>query len=271
MARLIVSLIIFLSSLVSFGSLNSDKDLPVDGQPVTLKILTYNVKNCVGLDDVADYNRIADVLRRINADVVAIQELDSATYRSKRVVVLNELAERTNMHASYSASIEYRGGKYGIGILTKENPVSYRKVSLPGKEEKRSLLLVELKEYVIGCVHLSLTGEDRLASIDLINEASKIYAKPVFLAGDLNTAPETVEMYKLEQNWTVLNNLREMTFPANSPNRCIDYILVRKDENYQIDLLDSKVEAESVASDHRPLWVKITLQKKSQPKPTTGN
>ena len=258
------SLIILLSSLVSVGSKNSSKDLPVDGQPVTLKILTYNVKNCVGLDNVTDYKRVADVLRRINADVVAIQELDSATTRSKSVVVLNELAERTNMHASYSASIDYRGGKYGVGILTREKPISYSKVPLPGKEEKRSLLIVELKEFVICCTHFSLTRDDRMASVTIINDATRKFSKPVFLAGDLNTEAGSAELKSLEEEWTILNNRQDFTFPSNNPNVCIDFILARKSENWHSEVLDSNVDAETVASDHRPVWVKLILQKKKQ-------
>ncbi len=256
------SLVIILSSLVSVGSKYSNKDLPVDMQPLTLKIVTYNVKNCVGLDNVTDYNRVADVLRRINADVVAMQELDSATTRSKRVVVLNELAERVNMQASYSASIEYRGGKYGIGILTREKPVSTSQVSLPGKEEKRSLLIVELKDFVICCTHLSLTREDRLASVNIINEATRKFSKPVFLAGDLNTEPGSAELTSFEEEWTILNNRQDFTFPANNPHVCIDFVLARKAENWRTEVLDSKVVAENIASDHRPVYVRLTLQKK---------
>lgn len=262
MRNYFLSLILFFSSFASIGSVISSIVLPDEAQPVTVKILTYNVKNCVGLDDVTDYNRVADVLRRINADVVAIQELDSATTRSKRVVVLDELAERVNMHASYGASIDYRGGKYGIGILTREKPVSCSKIPLPGKEEKRSLLIVELKDFVICCTHLSLTREDRLTSVKLINDATRKFSKPVFLAGDLNTEPGSAELKSLEEEWTILNKKQDSTFPANNPNVCIDFILARKAENWNTVVLDSRVEAENVASDHRPVWVRLILQKK---------
>ncbi len=174
------------------------------------------------------------------------------------------------MHPTYSASIDFQGGKYGVGMLTKEQPISWKKIPLPGREERRSLLLVELKEYVVCCTHFSLTGEDRLASVDLINEATKAYAKPVLLAGDLNAEPGTAVTKKLEEHWTMLSNPREMTFPANNPSRCIDYILLRKDANYRITSMETQVGAEPVASDHRPLWIKITLQKERQ-KAETNN
>jgi len=265
MSNLFSPLLISFCTLFWLGAATADQKWKGDGQPLTLKILSYNVRNGVGLDKVTDYNRIASIFNRMEADAIAIQELDSATTRSKGVVVLTELAAKTGMYPTYASSIDYQGGKYGVGMLTKEQPVSWKKISLPGREERRSMLLVELKEYVVCCTHFSLTAEDRLASADLITEASKAYAKPVFLAGDLNTEPGTVALQRLEEHWTMLSNPTERTFPANDPDRCIDYILIRKDAAYRIASLESQVETEPLASDHRPLWVKITLEKINKP------
>lgn len=233
---------------------------PMPEAPSSIKILSYNIRNGVGMDRTTDYNRIADLLRRVNADVVALQELDSVTIRSKRRNVLAELAERTHLFATYSASIDFQEGKYGIGILSKEPPLSFRKIALPGREEKRSLLLVELKEFVICCTHFSSTAEDRLASVALIEMATKGYSKPVFLAGDLNTEPGSETLNELNNTWQLLSNPQIFTFPADQPDRCIDYILVRKEQQNRIKLIEAKVEEESVASDHRPLWVQLSLQ-----------
>jgi endonuclease/exonuclease/phosphatase family metal-dependent hydrolase len=89
----------------------------------TITILSYNVRNCLGLDNAVNYQRVADVINRANADIVALQELDSATSRSKGVSVLNELATLTGMIPTYRASIDFRGGKYGIGVLSREKPL----------------------------------------------------------------------------------------------------------------------------------------------------
>lgn len=99
-----------------------------------LKILSYNVRNARGMDDATDYDRVANVIKRINADCVALQELDSATERSNGRVVLDELAKRTGMYATYNKSIDYQGGSYGIGVLTKEKPIRKASVSLPGRK-----------------------------------------------------------------------------------------------------------------------------------------
>lgn len=225
----------------------------------TLKILSYNVRNCKGLDDAINYERVAKVINRINADVVALQELDSATSRSGRVVVLSELARLTGMFPSYRASISYQGGKYGIGILTKAKPIGNRAVSLPGEEEARSVMFVEIDKFVIGCSHFSLTEADRLKSVELVNQLASGYSKPVFLAGDLNAEPTSPEIAKFAQTWKILNNTAVPTIPADQPTKCIDFILAQKSTNFQFKVLKSVVEAEPVASDHLPVWVQVLV------------
>ncbi len=223
------------------------------------KILSYNVRNCKGLDNITDYKRISAIINRIDAEVVALQELDSVTERSNKVFVLKELAAQTNMFPTYRASISYQGGKYGIGILTKEKPVQTEEIPLPGKEEKRSLLIVELENYVICCTHWSLTSEDRISSVDLINKIAVKYSKPVFLAGDLNAEPGSTEMKNLQQDWLIMNDPEQPTIPANDPKKCIDYILAKKDAKYVFKTITSVVENEPVASDHLPVWAEISF------------
>lgn len=228
-----------------------------------LKILSYNVRNARGMDDVVDFDRVADVIDRINADCVALQELDSATERSGGVVVLDELAKRTDMYGSYSASIDYQGGKYGVGVLTKEKPLRVETIPLPGSEEKRSLLVVEMEDFVICSTHWSLRQPDRMASVALINEALKKFTtKPVFLAGDLNAVLESDEIADLTQEWSILNDSNQPTIPVDNPTRCIDYVLFKNNPSFRAQVTDTKVENEPFASDHLPVWVQVRIIKK---------
>lgn len=226
-----------------------------------LTILSYNVRNCRGLDNNTDYQRVADVIARLDPAIVALQELDSATLRSDGVVVLDELARRTKMHAVYGASIDFQGGKYGVGILTKEKPLRWWSVPLPGREESRSLLVVELKKVIICCSHFSLNEEDRLLSAEIINDLFIDSGKPVFLAGDLNATPESEVIKKIEEKWTMLNDPDDPTFPADIPERCIDYIFVLKGGESELVAIETLVEQEPVASDHLPVWVKLKITK----------
>lgn len=227
-----------------------------------VKLLSYNVRNCKGMDNVINYQRVADVINKAGAACVALQELDSNTLRSNQSSVLDELAKWTNMFPFFHGSISYQGGKYGIGILTKEKPVSLRSFALPGSEEKRSILIAEMKNYFFCCTHFSLKPEDRAASIEIINrELSANSNKPIILAGDLNAEPQTAEIGKLTESWQILSDTTQYTFPANKPDRCIDYFLLKKDPNFRAQIINTSVMDEPLASDHRPLLVEIKFIK----------
>lgn len=122
--------------------------------------MSYNIRNGRGMDDVADFRRTADVIIKACPDIVAVQEIDSVTGRSGGKDVLREIAGLTLMHHTYAPAIDYDGGKYGIGMLSKEKPLGYKRLPLPGREEARALLIVEFEKYIYCCTHLSLTEED---------------------------------------------------------------------------------------------------------------
>ena len=54
----------------------------------SLRVMSYNVRNCRGMDEVVDYQRVADIMNRVDPDVIAVQELDSASVRSNGVFAL---------------------------------------------------------------------------------------------------------------------------------------------------------------------------------------
>ena len=228
----------------------------------SIRILSYNVRNGKGMDNITNYQRVADVINRIAPDVVAVQELDSVTQRNNGVYSLGELAQRTLMHATYAGSIDYQGGKYGIGMLSKEKPVSYKRVPLPGREEKRSLLLVEFADYVVCCTHFSLTEEDQQASVELLVTALEGIRKPVFLAGDMNSEYDSQVQAAMRKNFTTLNNPKQFTFPSDKPKECIDFIY-QLNNGRRCTVLNRQVIAEPVASDHLPLFVDIRFPAKA--------
>jgi endonuclease/exonuclease/phosphatase family metal-dependent hydrolase len=247
--------------LLFAGTMGFTGENDTAGRTRNFTILSYNVRNCRGMDDSTDYQRVADIIKRIKPGVVALQELDSATRRSGGVGVLEELARRTKMYPVYGASIDFQGGKYGIGILTKERPLGWWSVPLPGREESRSLLIVELKRFIVCSTHFSLTEEDRLQSVEIINNLFDNTGKPVILAGDLNATPESEVIKRLEEKWTMLNDRGVPTFPADNPERCIDYIFVLKGGNSGLYADEARVEQEPVASDHLPVLVKLKTGK----------
>ena len=229
---------------------------PADG---VLRILTYNVRNGKGMDEITDYNRVASVIEAIHPEVVALQELDSVTTRSNGVDVLKTLAEKCGMKSVYGASISYRGGKYGIGILSREKPLTTSFIPLPGIEEKRGLLMAEFKDYILFCTHLSLTEADRIASVKLIDQKAKELQKRVFLAGDLNTSPNSEAVSLLSEHWINLSGIRP-TFPSSGPTECIDYIWGVNCLNYTYSIIKQEVVPDKSASDHRPVFIDVSIR-----------
>ena len=124
-------------------------------KPWQIRVMSYNVQHCAGIESDINYDRTADVIFKQQADVVALQELDSMTSRSEGLYQLEELAKRTLYYPVFARAIDFDGGKYGVGILTRERPLTTKSIPLPG-EEPRVLLVVELKDYVIACTHLDL-------------------------------------------------------------------------------------------------------------------
>ena len=229
---------------------------PADG---VLRILSYNVRNCLGMDGKTDYNRVSTVIRSIHPTIVALQELDSVTTRSNGIDVLKVLADNCGMNYIYGASIPYRGGKYGIGILSSEKPINTSFISLPGREEKRGLLIAEFENYVLFCTHFSLTEADRITSVELINQKTKEYHKRVIFAGDLNSKPGSGAITSILNDWINLSGINP-TFPSNGPKECIDYIFGLNCCGLANNVVQRMVVPEAIASDHCPIFVDLELK-----------
>ena len=228
---------------------------PAEG---VVRILTYNVRNGRGMDNRTDYDRIANVIIAIHPEVVALQELDSVTARSNGIDVLKVIAEKCGMKYVYGASIPYQGGKYGIGILSKEIPLKTAFFPLPGTEEKRGLLMAEFKDYIFFCSHYSLTEADRVASVQLISQKAKELRKRVILAGDMNAIPESEAINFLSKNWMNLSG-KQPTFPSSGTKECIDYIWGINCCNFNYNIIKQEVVPEKIASDHCPVFVDVSF------------
>ncbi|MDD3162223.1 MAG: endonuclease/exonuclease/phosphatase family protein, partial [Bacteroidales bacterium] len=254
MNRMIISLLAFLCCFSSnVWSVNSSREKGV------MRVMSYNVRNCRGLDDQTDYKRIAKIISQADPDVISIQELDSVTTRNNGLFALGELAKLTRMHLVYAPAIDYQGGKYGIGILSKEKPLHTRTYSLPGREERRALLVVEFEKYLFCATHFTLTDEDQIASIPILLNALKGVTKPVFLAGDMNSEYFSATQRALREHFQMLNDPAKNTFPANAPDCCIDYIYALKSNATTFSVIRNEVLEEKVASDHRPLFTDIRM------------
>lgn len=246
--KIVLTFMLVGMTLVVIGQNQSENSFQV-------QVMSYNVRHCAGMDMVMDYDRTAAVISKQQPDVVALQELDSMSGRSGQRYQLGELANRTQYYPVFGSAIDYDGGKYGVGILTREHPVSIKGIPLPG-EEPRVLLVVELKNYVIACTHLDLEAEQRLASVPLIVEEAQRWQKPFILAGDWNDTSDSELLQEMTKYFTILSG-DAPTYPADEPQECIDYVASFKTQ--PVVAIESFVIDEPEASDHRPLMVKLRL------------
>ena len=228
----------------------------------TLKLMSYNIKNANGMDNVCNFQRIANVINNASPDVVAIPEVDSMTNRSGQKYVLGEIADRTQMHGYFAPAIDYDGGKYGIGLLTKQVPLRLQTLPLPGREEARTLILAEFTD-IYCCTHMSLTEEDRMKSLELVKAFTSSSTKPLFLAGDMNAEPESGFIKELQKDFQILSNPKQHTFPAPDPKETIDYIATLKQNAKGFAVISAKVINEPMASDHRPILVELRTAEKA--------
>lgn len=243
----VANIVILATILVSAACSNSEQ----------MRIMSYNVHHCRGIDNNIDYKRIAEIINRTNPDVVALQELDSATERNNGKVCINELANATKMHASYTSTIEFGGGSYGIGLLSQQKPLSTKTIALESRGEARRLLIAEFEKYIVCCTHFPLNADDRKASAEIICNSLKGHKKPLLLAGDMNCHTTAPEQSELLQMFSPLNDPLCGTYPSTTPHECIDFIYALKNGN-TFKILGSEVlYNDSIASDHLPLYVDV--------------
>ena len=257
----------FIWAIVMIGCLPINKALAQqsgDAERNTLRIMSYNIRNGRGMDEVTDLGRIADAICKVAPDVVAVQEVDSVTVRSGGIDVLRTLGERTLMFPTYAPAIDFDGGKYGVGMLSKEKPVSYRYIALPGREEERVLLWVEFERYIFCCTHLSLTPEDRMLSLPILRREAAFAHKPLFIAGDWNATAHSPFITEISKDFQLLSNPKQATFPASTPDSCLDYIAGYVKNGQPFTRLSAWVPEEAVASDHRPVVTEVRLKAKPE-------
>lgn len=231
-------------------------------QSIHTRVMSYNVRNCTGLDGEHSPERIANIITAENVEAVALQELDSMSMRYPGEDVLGKLAEHTGMYPTFGASINFMGGKYGVGILTKEKPLSWKRIPLPCRSEPRSLLIVELEKYYFCSTHLSLHAEDRLTSAEIITKELSQLDKPVIIAGDLNATPDEESIKHLAQGFHLVSSPTKLTFPADKPQIEIDYIGLLHARATEIEEIETYVVEAAVESDHRPLMSELNFKKR---------
>ena len=242
----------------------------VESDPDVVRILAYNIKHGLGMDGQVDLERIASVIRALEPDVVTLQEIDSVTARTGLEDQATRLGELTGMQAMFGGFMDYRGGRYGMAILSRYPVVEWENYRLPDGAEPRSALAARVEllrpgygqapQLVVVGVHLYANAEERLAQAERLVELFADEEAPVVLAGDFNSIPDSKVIRHLEDAGGWQRPAKEgqaFTFPSELPDREIDFIMFRPGNRFTVR--EHRVIPETLASDHRPVLLELEL------------
>ena len=247
-----------------------------------LRVMTYNVHSCIGLDGKVDIERVARVIAQANPDVVALQELDVGRDRSLGLDQAQLIARYLEMEFHFHPAMHMEEERYGDAILT-HLPLRLIKAGpLPGLADKPKLeprgaiwAAVEFngREVQIINTHLGLQPRERLAQIDCLLGKDWLghpdCRGPVVLCGDLNAQPNSQVCRRiaaqLQDSQTVLAQHRPAgTFPSRFAALRIDHIFVSQTVAVTAIAIPGSQLAK-VASDHLPLLAQLRITRDTAP------
>ncbi|MDF3035160.1 MAG: endonuclease, partial [Paucimonas sp.] len=222
-----------------------------------LTIATYNIHGAVGADGRFDPGRIADVLREIQADIFALQEVPLG---GRGPNVLSLLQEATGMHAVEAPALSTLHYRYGNAILTRFPLINMRWIDISfGSREPRSALDADLdchgQPLRIVATHLGLRPAERRDQIKKLLQVFNTHRMPVVLLGDLNEW----FVWGRPLRWLISHFQRvpaPATFPSRWPIFALDRIWIRPRDRL-VHVSVHKTPLSRIASDHLPLIAHI--------------
>lgn len=241
-----------------------------------LTFVSYNIRHGEGTDHQLRLDRTAQVIAELQADFVGLQEVDRGVGRTLAVDQVSELARDTGLKGTFARAVDLGGGEYGVATLTADEPLSVMTVPLPG-EEKRVLLVTESEDCFFATAHFCYVSEEvRLESIAIISNVVAKLDKPVVFTGDFNATTNSVELQALERFMTVVSDVSVGSFHGFPGWRTwkrpyvIDFIAVDRAHAHAVEVLESKVVVNRVASDHSPVMVRLSLDDRREPSQTSA-
>jgi endonuclease/exonuclease/phosphatase family metal-dependent hydrolase len=237
--------------------------------PRTIRVVTYNVHKCVGLDRRERPERIAAVLRETDADIIALQEVVSVEDNARRELhQARFIASELGCDFRIGENRRHKGGAYGNVILTRLPVEDCRNHDITWRRrEPRGCLRVDLRLggpdapllHVFN-VHLgtafverryqgrTLTGEGILRSSDLRG--------PRVVLGDFNEWTRGLATRLLAEELEsadIRHHLRRRsTYPGPLPFLHLDHVY----HDPALELISLRLHRSRtalVASDHLPL------------------
>ena len=234
----------------------------------TIKILSFNIYHGATTNGNFDLDVIAKVIIDADPDLVALQEVDFKTKRAKKYDLATELGWRSKLVPLFGKAMDFDGGEYGEGVLSKFSFLRTRNVGLPYSSGNEPRIALEATVLLNSGDTISFVGThlDHLKNeVDRVSQAKKIndvFTKnkyPTILAGDLNAMPDSKTINILEELWKSSYDRKgpKPTYPSNNPSRKIDYVMLYPKNRWKV--IATEVIQDSIASDHCAYLVTVML------------
>ncbi len=240
-----------------------------------LSVLSFNIHHAQGTDDVLDLARVAGVIRDSGADVVGLQEVDRHySARSEWADQAAELARMLGYHVVFGANIDRdppaAGSpriQYGTAILSRYPITAWDNTHLfrSPNQEQRGLLhaVLDVRGVAVHVYDTHLAASSQVDRLEQTRQITELIGDttPAVLVGDLNALPEAPEIATLNaaftDTWPVSGKGAGATYPAEAPDRRIDYIYASRSVQ---PLVTRVLDGAPVASDHLPLMSRVLVR-----------
>jgi endonuclease/exonuclease/phosphatase family metal-dependent hydrolase len=244
-----------------------------------MRLLLYNIRYAVGsgasmhlplpgagfvLGNQTVLPDITTFIRSVDPDIVGLIEVDTGSVRSRKVNQAEKIGADLGMNTSYET-------KYGANSINKMLPIVRKQGNAFLAAErvhgerfhyfdtgiKRLIIELEMDDYAIFLVHLSLKYRHRHLQLRHLYDLIQQTEKPVLVAGDFNTfwGENEIYLFMKAAGLASANVDSVPTYPSRSPRKELDFVL------YQDGIDVTGFEVQQIRlSDHLPLICDFELR-----------
>jgi len=242
-----------------------------------IRIATYNVHKCRGLDSRVRPRRIVEVLREIDADIVALQEVVSIDDGSREDHQARFIAEELGLAYCIGETRRHKGGAYGNVILSRFPFVGTHSydLSVVGRE-RRGCLRADVDLDGFGILHV-FNVHLGTAFLERRHQARKLMDRAILknkelggariMLGDFNewTRGLTTKLLSAHLTSADIRSLlqRSKTYPGVMPILHLDHIYF--EDSLEMESLNlHRSRRALMASDHLPLYATLKATGKTE-------
>ena len=237
-----------------------------------MRLLLYNIRYAVGggasmhmplpgagfvLGNQSVLPEITRFIKSVDPDVVGLIEVDTGSIRSRKVNQAEKIAADLGMNTSYETKYGEKSINQILPIVRKQGNAFMAAPRVHGEKFhyfdtgiKRLIIELEMADFAIFLVHLSLKYRHRHLQLRRLYDLIQETEKPVVVAGDFNTfwGENEIYLFMKAAGLTSANSESLPTYPSRAPRKELDFVL------YQDGICVTGFDVPDVKlSDHLPL------------------